>query len=189
MTTPAHLSILRPDEGLRARIGWLCELVRWGALVYAAWVLLGVVQYWRDPSRVARHWSAWLHVEIPPPAPWQQAAGFAVHLALWAAAAAACYAVWRLFTSYLSGEVFTAGAARWLRRVGVFGLIAQFGDMLARPVVSMIVTAGTSENGRLVSVFANPPDLLNILFLLGFLALAHVFGVAAAIADEHAQIV
>ena len=66
---------------------------------------------------------------------------------------------------------------------------AQFGDMLARPLVSMIVTAHMPTGGRIVSVFANPPDLLNVLFLAGFVALAHVFRAAVDIADENAQIV
>jgi len=41
----------------------------------------------------------------------------------------------------------------------------------------------------MVAVFFNPSDLLNVLFLTGFLALAHIFTVAAEIADEHSQIV
>lgn len=188
-----HLETNRPasrdDEALRGRIGWLCQFVRWAALAYAAWVLFGVVTYWSDPARVARHWSAWLKIDVPPPELWRQIAGLAIHLALWASAAAACYAVWRLFSAYLSGEVFSAGAARWLRRIGVFGLIAQFGDMLARPLVSTILTAGMPAGGRAVSLFANPPDLLNVMFLLGFLALAEVFKAAAEIAADNAQIV
>lgn len=180
----------RPIVGaLRARIGWLCESVRWGALAYAAWVLYGVAAYWLDPPRVARHWSAWLHVDVPTPAPWQQAAGFLVHFVLWLAVAAACHAVWRLFSSYLRGAVFTPDAALWLRRVAVYGLIAEGGDMLARPLVSMIVAATLPGQGRPVSVFAQPSDLLNVTFLLGFLALAHVFKAAAEIADDHAQFV
>lgn len=178
-----------PSSALRARIGWLCQLVRWGALAYAGWVLYAIVGYWLDPARVARHWSAWLHSDVPSPLPWQQAAGFIVHFALWLALAAACHAVWRLFSSYLSGKVFTPDATLWLRRVGVFGLIAQGGDMLARPLVSMIVTSTLPPGARLVSVFAQPADLLNVTFLLGFLALAQVFKVAAEIADDHAQIV
>jgi len=180
----------RPIVGaLRARIGRLCEIVRWGAVAYAAWVFYGVASYWSDPPRVARHWSAWLHVDLPAPLPWQQAAGFLVHFTLWLAVAAACHAVWRLFSSYLRGAVFTPDAALWLRRVGVFGLIAQAGDMVARPVVSMILAATLPDGARAVSVFAQPSDLLNVTFLLGFLALAHVFKAAAEIADDHAQFV
>jgi len=179
----------RADAALRARIGWLCQLVRWGAVAYAAWVLFGIARYWSDPERVARHWSAWLHFEVPPPDLWRQLAGFAVHFVLWAAAAAACYAVWRLFTAYLSGEVFSADAAQWLRRIAVFGLIAQLGDMLARPLVSTIVAVNPPAGAKAISVFANPPDLLNLIFLLGFLALAQVFKAAAEIVDDHAQIV
>lgn len=183
------LSFPPAAPALRQRIGWLCQLVRWGAVAYAAWVLFGIVAYWTDSARVARHWSVWLHAEVPPPLPWQQATGFAIHFALWLALAAAVWSVWRLFSAYLDGRVFTAEAALWLRRVGLFGLAAQFGDMLARPLVSMVVTATHPDGARLVSVFAQPPDLLNLLFLFGFVALAHVFKAAAEIADDHAQIV
>ena len=176
-------------DSLHARISLLCQLVRWGAVAYAGWTLFGIVAYWTDPSRVARHWSAWLHADVPAPLPWQQATGFAIHFALWLALAAAVWSVWRLFSAYLDGRVFTAEAALWLRRVGLFGLAAQFGDMLARPLVSMVVTATHLDGARLVSVFAQPPDLLNAVFLLGFVALAHVFKAAAEIADDHARIV
>ena len=180
---------VRSSDLLQRRIGWLCQLVRWGAVAYGAWVLLAIALYWSDAGRVARHWSAWLHVDVSPPGPAQLAGGLAVHLVLWLAAAAACFAVWRLFTLYSEGRIFAADAALWLRRIGVYGLIAQFGDMLARPLVSMIVTAHMPTGGRMVSVFANPPDLLNVLFLAGFVALAHVFRAAVDVADENAQIV
>jgi hypothetical protein len=183
------LAPLPASPALRRRIGWLCQFVRWGAIAYAAWVLAGIASYWSDPPRVARHWSAWLHADVPAPEPWQQAVGFAIHFALWVAVAAAVWSVWRLFSSYLDGSVFTADAATWLRRVGLFGLAAQLGDMLARPLVSAVVTASQPAGARLASVFAQPPDLLNFVFLLGFLALAHIFKAAAEIAEDHAQIV
>lgn len=176
-------------DSLHSRIGLLCQIVRWGAVAYAVWVLFAIVGYWADPARVARHWSAWLHADVAPPVAWQQATGFAIHAALWLALAAAVWSVWRLFSAYLQGHVFTAEAALWLRRVGLFGLAAQIGDMLARPLVSMVVTATQPAGARMVSVFAQPPDLLNAVFLLGFVALAHVFKAAAEIADDHAQIV
>ena len=179
----------RSSDPLQRRIGWLCQLVRWGAVAYGTWVLLAIAFYWSDAGRVARHWSGWLHVDVSPPGPAQLAGGLAVHLALWLAVAAACFAVWRLFTLYSEGHIFAADASLWLRRIGVYGLIAQFGDMLARPLVSMIVTAHMPTGGRIVSVFANPPDLLNVLFLAGFVALAHVFRAAVDSADENAQIV
>ena len=179
----------QPSTPLRQRIGWLCQLLRWAAATYALWILAAVGFYWSDPDRVRRHWSLWLRIDVPEPAAWQLALGFAVHFAIWLPAAAACYAVWRLFSGYLAGRIFTADATVWLRRIGVFGLVAQFADMLARPVVSMIVTANMPTGSRIVSVFANPPDLLNVLFLTGFVALAHIFRAAVELADEHAQIV
>lgn len=174
---------------LRDKIGWLCHVLRLTAAAYALWVLIELARFWSTPARVARHWSDWLHVGVTEPWPGQLALGFTLHLAIWLLVAAACYSVWRLFSGYLEGRIFTADAAVWLRRAGTYGLAAQFSDMLTRPIVSMIVTAHMQTGDRLVSVSLSQPDLLNILFLTGFIALAHIFGAAAKLAEEHAQIV
>jgi hypothetical protein len=174
---------------LRGRIGWLCHLIRLAATAYAGWVLISLVIYWTDPARVRHHYSQWLKIEIGEVGGWQLAAGFALHFLIWCATAAAAYSVWRLFSGYLAGRIFTPDAATWLSRIATFGLAAQLADIVTRPLISMIVTAHRPPGGRIVSLFANPPDLLIILFLAGFLALAHVFRTAAEIADDHRQIV
>lgn len=176
-------------EQLRQRIGLLCHAIRLAAAGYALWVLATLILYWSDAAGVARNYGHLLGADLSGIGTWQLAAGFCTHFFIWAFTAAACYSAWRLFSGYLAGRIFTPDAALWLRRVGVFGLTAQLGDMVTRPLVIMIASARLPAGSRMLGFFTNPVDLLNILFLTGFIALAHVFRAATEIADEHAQIV
>jgi Protein of unknown function (DUF2975) len=174
---------------LRERIGMLCHAIRLAAAAYALWVLVTLALYWSDALAVQRSMGRFAGAELSGIQVWQLAAGFAVHFVIWAFTAAACYAVWQLFSGYLAGRIFTLDAALWLRRIGVFGLISQIGDMVTRPLIVMIASAHLPPGSRMAGFFTNPSDLLNILFLTGFIALAHVFRAATEIAEEHAQIV
>ncbi len=178
-----------PETRLRRRIGWLCHLTRWAALAYAAWILVFVLQVWGEDGHAARVYGAWLRADLSGMQGWQRLAGLALSLSIWSLTAITCFSVWRLFTGYLAGSIFTREAAIWLRRIALFGLCAQVADILARPLVSMIVSAHLSAGHRLVGIALNPQDLLTLLFLLGFLALGHVFTAATEIADENAQFV
>ena len=174
---------------LRARIGWFCKTLRCAGPLYAAWVLLTMILFWSDGAGATRYWGNWLHLQLPEIPRGQLVAGFAVHFVLWIFVAGACINIWRLFSGFLEGRVFTVDAALLLRCIAIFGLVAECGDMLSRPLISTIVTAHMPPGAHVVSVFFLPNDLLNIIFLGGFLALGHVFKVAAEIADDHAAIV
>lgn len=180
--TPAH-------DLLRRRIGWLCKIIRFAAVAYAGWILYVVIAHWADAGRLARIYSAWLKVDVSGIASWQRLAGFGVSLTIWLFAAIACYSVWRLFTGYLEGRIFTVDAAIWLRRIGFFGLIAEVLDILARPLVAGLVTLHLPPGQRQLALSFNPNDLLILLFLCGFVALAHVYKTAAEIADDNARFV
>jgi len=174
---------------LRTRIGWFCHVLRLAGPLYAGWVLITMFVYWGDTTMVARVYGLLLHTDVGTIPSTQRAAGFAVHFAIWLFTAAACLAMWRLFSGFLAGRVFTLDTALQLRRVALFGLVAELGDLLTRPLVSLIVTAHMPPGSHQVNVFFQPSDLLNIMFLVGFLALGHVFKVATEIADDHAAIV
>jgi len=189
MTHPIDDLMSARDQQLRRRIGWLCQVMRAAALAYAAWVLAAMIWYWGSEDLVLRFFRTVVQVDLAGISAGRRLAGFAVHFAVWLFAAAACFSTWRLFTLYLRGEIFSLGAARWLRRIGLFGLISQLGDIASRPLISLIVSGNEAPGHRMVAVFFNPSDLLNVLFLTGFVALAHVFTVAAEIADEHSQII
>jgi hypothetical protein len=177
------------QAALRRRIGWMCHLIRLAAAAYAMWILFQVVTHWTNPASVTRGYGAWLKTDLSGMMPWQLMAGFAVHLGIWCFAAAACYSVWKLFSGYLAGRIFTLDATLWLRRIGIFGLTAQALDLVTRPLIAIIVSAHLPDGFRTVAFFGNPMDLLIVLFLGGFIALAEIFRAAAEIAADHEQIV
>ena len=180
-----------PDNisALRQKIGWLCQLVRFTALAYAGWVLYQIVTLWLDRAMVIRHYGNWYRADLSLLSDWQRLAGFLVHLGIWLLVAAACCAVWKLFSGYLNGRIFTPDAAMQLRLLGIFGLSAEILDLATRPLISTLLTLHLPAGSRIVAITTNPNDLLNILFLIGFLALAHIYKSAADIAEDNEQIV
>jgi len=174
---------------LRAKVGWLCQVIRVAAIVYAGWIIIWLVAGWSDERGIIERYGSFLHTDLAGMAGWQRALAFGIQFAIWLVTAAACISVWRLFTSYLNGHIFTVDAAVWLRRVALLGTIAKLADIAARPLVSMIVTAHLPPGHRLFNVLFLPNDLLNLLFLVSLLALAQIFKVAAEIAEEQRQFV
>lgn len=175
---------------LRRRIGWICQTVRYAALAYAGWVLFMVVRFWADGELVRRIFQHRLNgIDLGEVAAWQRFAGLCISMADWALVVAAVYAVWRMMGEYLAGRIFSSDAAIWLGRIGLFGLAALAFDIAARPLTSLVVTAHLPAGGKYFSIFFQPNDLLNAMFLLAFVALAHIFKSASALADDHAQIV
>lgn len=174
---------------LRARIAWLCHALRLAALAYALWVLAAIGLFWRDPAMVARGYGHWLGGDLAGITTPQLAAGAALHLGVWLLVAAACREAWRLFSGFLVGEVFARPAALRLRRMAIYGLAATVTDILARPLIAMIVTAHLPAGSRMVGVFTRPEDLLTVMLLAAFLALGHVFSVAAELAEDNAAII
>ena len=176
-------------EALRRRIGWICQIVRFASMLYAGWVLFLIAQFWLDGDRVRRAHSYLTKMQLTEPQAWQRAIGFSLQFVDWLCVVAAIYAVWRLMGTYLEGRIFTPEAADWLRRVGLFGLGAMALDIALRPVVTAISSLHMPEGMRFVAIHFQPNDLLNTLFLLAFIALAHIFKSAAELADDHAQII
>jgi hypothetical protein len=176
---------------LRMKIGWICQSVRLAALAYAIWVLYLLMSYWSDKTAINDGYGRLLHKDLSDIAPWQQAAAFGVNFAIWLFAAAACYSAWRLFTTYLAGNIFTLDAALWLRNLALFGAIAQGLGIATRPLISVILTMHfpAGQHLRIVNVFFRPDDLAMMLLLLCLLALAHIHKTAAQIAGEHALFV
>ncbi|MER2606619.1 MAG: DUF2975 domain-containing protein [Siculibacillus sp.] len=174
---------------LRARIGRLCRALRLAAPLYAVWVFVLLAMHWSNPDDVTRAYSHWLKADLIEVPALQRALGFLIHMIPWALIVATCVNLWLLFSGFLAGRVFTVDAALNLRRLSLFGLAAEVADMATRPLLSMVTTLHMPPGGRHIGFFLQPNDLLNLMFLGGLLALAHVFKVAAEIADEHAAIV
>ena len=191
MTTADSLPSNSGDaqQALHRRIGWLCHVIRLIAAAYALWILALVLTFWSDPDRVMRTYSHILQANIIALTNGQRLAGFGVSMVTLSITAIACWSVWQLFSGYLAGRIFTVDSAIWLRRIGTFGLVAHGLDILTRPLVFAIVTWHMPTGQRATGITLGPNDLLLALFLVGLVALAHVFKTAAEIADDNAQIV
>ncbi len=176
-------------DALRKRIGWLCQAIRFAAAAYAVWILAIVITHWSNTERVARVYGGWLKVDMTNLAGWQQLAGFGVTMVIWTLAAAACYCVWKLFSGFLAGRIFSVDASVWLRRIGIFGMAAAIADIVARPVITMLMTLHLPPASRTFAAPLNPNDLVFVLFFGSLIALAHIYKTAAEIADDAAQIV
>ncbi|MCX7899974.1 MAG: DUF2975 domain-containing protein, partial [Methylocystis sp.] len=144
--------------------------------------------FWSDEARVVAHFAT-LKVDVEGLSAAQRLGGFGVSFAIWTMLVGACHAGWRLFTAYREGRIFTSDAARRLRQLALFGLIAVLIDIAARPLMSLILTAHKPAGGHIVSVYFRPEDLSTFMLLATLLALAHIQKTAADIADEHSQIV
>lgn len=174
---------------LRGRIGWICQLVRYASVAYAAWVLALIAMFWMDGDKVRRLHSFLTKAQLTEAPPLNRALGFALGFIDWLFVAAAVYAVWRLMGEYLKGRIFEPAAATWLRRIGTFGLGAMAVDIALRPLMTAVSSLHMPEGMRFIAIHFQPNDLLNVLFLSAFIALAHIFKSAAELADDHAQIV
>lgn len=177
------------DRTVLARIRGLCRLVRVAAVVYAAASIVGLIWLWSHDDAQLRAYGSWLGTAFVPVPPMQRLAGFAVKFVQWLLVAAACLAMIRLFGGFLAGRIFTLDAARLVRRIALFGLAAELVDVLTRPVISVLLTLHMAPGTRQIGLFLDGHDLLEPMFLIGFLALGHVFAVAAEIAADNAAIV
>lgn len=176
-------------RALRQRIGWICHLVRWLSVFYAGWIFWLIGWFWSDGERVRRAYAFKTKLVLTEPEAWQRAIGYGLNMIDWLLVVAAIFAVWQLMGEYLKGQIFQPAPSLWLRRIGTFGLAAMAVDILLRPVLSAVMSLHMPQGARFIAIDFQPNDLLNTLFLMAFIALAHIFKSAAELADEHAQII
>jgi hypothetical protein len=173
---------------LRRRIGWLCHALRVAAVLWVLWIVAMVVAVWSNKAGVIDGYTLFLGETLGKISDARYAAAFAIAILDCGFAALVAFCISKLATTYLSGHVFTPDAAVWLRRIGLAGVIAVAGDVIARIAVVAIFA------GRLVIATPHgfillPQDLLHLILGVFVLALAHIFKVATEIADDHAKIV
>jgi hypothetical protein len=190
-TVPASQSLLR------ARIGWLCHLIRITALLWAGWILVSIVWgwYWSGPdtaTKVAENLGRFLNADLTGLSNAQVMATFVGALGLWLFDAAIVYCIWRLFGTYLRGRIFTVDAAIWLRRLGITGFVALLAEVVWRRLALFILTGHAHVPAATLLSFGQPLipfDLLRVLFCLFVVMLAQIFKTAAEMADDNARIV
>jgi hypothetical protein len=186
--------ILSPEAALRARIGWLCHLIRIGAVGWPAWNLGLLVWnwHWRDLAKITENLGHALNADLRGLSSAQLDSAFALALGLVAFQAAVSYCIWRLFGTFLQGRIFTVDAAIWMRRIGVAGLVAVLASVVARRVILFILTSHAHLPATTILSFGQPVvpfDLVQVIFCLFVIGLAQIFKTAAEMADDHARIV
>jgi hypothetical protein len=174
--------------GLRERIGWICHGLRIAAVVWIGWATVMNLVYWSHKAALLKTYGQRLGLDIGDVSNARYSATLALVLLACGGGLAVTVCIWKLVGTYLAGRVFTVDAAIWLRRTGIAGIVAVGIDVVARFLVTAILS------GQLMPVpswgfFVLPQDLLHLIFAIFVLALAHIFKAAAEMADDHAQIV
>lgn len=174
---------------LTRKIGWLCQTIRALAVFNALLTLWGFIHAWttRAPYELTATNVFRLDVSGATAAQWN--AVLAMSLVLWLFVAALAFCIWRLFSIYLKGEVLTAHAALWLRRIGVVGLLTILADFIERSAVIYALGAHLPASAETKHIFIGTEDFIHVILALMLIALGHIQKTAADIADEHAQIV
>jgi hypothetical protein len=176
---------------LRARIGWLCHLIRAAAAAYAMWLLAVLAWYWSDYAAIVQGFGRFLKVDLSGISSAQYAMAVLGNLAGWALQAAISYCIWCQFGTYLRGRIFTADAALWMRRLGIAGLAALLFGLVWRHLIIVVMTFHLHLPLRTLDAtpWAGPFDVLRALFCFTVIGLAWIYEAAAEMADENAQIV
>lgn len=178
----SHLS------ALRGRIGWICQTIRALVVVFAIADFLAILHFWADHGRVERQYRTLLQLDISGASTGQYAVAVALNLVVWVFVAVTCLCLWRVFSLYLRGSIFSTESAIWLRRAGLLGFVTVLVDVGMRSAIILALAAHLpsqqSHHG-----FVRLDDLLYVIFTLILVALAHIFKTAAEIAGEHAQFV
>ena len=178
----------RRVQALRKRIGWLCHLGRLLAVAYAVWVLWLTVSFWMDGGMAGRRFAMIASVPSAELTGGVQLAGFGLSFISWLMVAACCQTAWKLFSSYLRGRIFTADAAGLLRQTALLGIGAVLIDVVIRPLMLWLVAGVIPAYSKASYYYFSPHDLALLIFLLSLFAIAHIFTVAAEMADENAEI-
>ena len=174
---------------LRRKIALVCHAVRWLTVGYLLFVAWGLYDHWSNADRVQRAFKNFYKVDIAGVAPWQWRAAEAVSALDWLVLAILCWHVWRLFGRYLEGDIFSAGSASLLQRIGVLGLVTVAFDFAMRPVTVLLMTAHVADTAASRHAFVRTEDVLYIVISLVFVALGMIYRSAAELAEENAQIV
>jgi Protein of unknown function (DUF2975) len=181
--TSEHLS------ALQQKVAGLCHLIRWASLAWIGWALAIILQKWTNIEVLKQTWGRYLNLDLTALPASHHAFAFAVVLFDWAIAALLVVFVWRLFGCYLRGSIFTAEAVTEMRNIGYAGVASVAADMIARPLIQVLLSWHLGAGARSFTFWAEPNDVLHILMALFVVALAHIFKAGVEIADDHRQII
>jgi Protein of unknown function (DUF2975) len=165
----------------------ICQIVRVLAVTYALWSLWLTVSFWTRSDLVFKRFKWLTDSQDFTVTPVIQGFGLALNLGIWILLAVACFEVWRLFSAYLAGNIFSKESTSRFLKISVLGLATMGLDLLCRPLFSLLVTSALPPLSR-INFYFNPHDLMLILLLLGLYALGHIFRAASEMAEDQAHI-
>lgn len=177
-----HLMLSEP--GLRRLSEWLA----WTSLALAAVIPGAVAAVWflDGPGAIMAR------ANLPLPAtlqPWQWLLGGALALIPPVLLAAALLAATRCFRLFRDGVYFSADIARALRSFASRVVISGLAGLLVPPLLSVVMTWSNPPGSRALALQIGSTPMLALFFGGVLWAIAAVMARAAALADEHAQIV
>ena len=174
-----HALATPPVPAASARLSpemrFACQVVRWVAIAFAAWMLIGLIAYWlSDPLLIAMHWQQAPGKRVYPPSAESRWICFGLQGAVWLLIALAARCAWRAAQACLQDDAFTPRAARALRGVAVFGMMAQLADMFVRPLVHLVLARDFDSPGPPMSIYYGPFDAVMIAALFALLVVAQI---------------
>lgn len=173
---------------LRRRIGAMCHIIRAAAVIWFAWTATQSISHWLTLDAVKNTWGRYLSVDLSALPFSHHMTAFAITLANLTIAAFVVVCLWRLFSHYLRGSIFSLEAVMQMRALGWTGVAAIAADLVARPLIKAILTAHLSDSPRF-AVWAEPNDMLHLVMALFIVALAHVFKTGVEIAEDNRQFI
>jgi hypothetical protein len=178
-----------PISALCGRIAGLCQAIRALTVFYALFSLwgLGHAYVLRKPEELGGIAVTGIDFSGANDFQWDEV--LALSLLLWLLIGALCFCLFKVFTIYLRGGVFSAEAALWLRRAGLTGLVVILADFLWRSAIVYILAAHLPESINAKHMFVGTVDVFHVAIALILFALGQVQKIAAEIAGEHAQFV
>ena len=75
-----------------------------------------------------------------------------------------------------------------MRQTALLGIGAVLIDIIIRPLMVWLVAGVVPAYAKASYYYFSPHDLALLIFLLSLFAIAHIFTVAAELADENAEI-
>jgi hypothetical protein len=188
MANTLEFSELQGFALLRGKIGWICHAIRWLVVLWSLWLLYLNLIPLESPAEAAVEWNKYWGLKEGSITVGEVFINRGFALASWLASALVALAVWRLTGGYLQGDILSAEAARKVRLVGVWGLVAIVVDIAIR--APMLAVLSTEIPGRIPFLdWFSTHDVFYTVIALFMLSLGHIQGTAAAISDEHRQIV
>ena len=187
-----------PDDGrfagtsqsdLRARIGWICHALRIAAALWIVWIVVFAAIHWSNKAQILEGYGRLFATDLTGVSAARYAAALAVVAIDCLVVTAVAFCLWQLASTYLAGRVFMLEAAVWLRRTAIAGMAALLADVIGRVMVASILVGKVLPLSPRGFYYLMPQDLLHLIFATFVFALAHIFKVAAEMAEDQAQIV